>query len=160
MVKILGIVSIPVFKQEALKMQQWMILLFVHRHIFHLILMEFVCNEFLREIPFRKMHSIIMYVYTYYLFPHERGSKEGNFKILTFNAVYCKMIILMDYWWAIEKIGILFLKGAQIPNICIFGRYIEFFFQSILIQIFSLNWLDWELSVDGFPRSLMVSEIN
>jgi hypothetical protein len=53
-----SMVTLPVFRQEP-KVQKLMFLLFVHGElIFHLILMVFF-SEFLRKIPFRKMHSII-----------------------------------------------------------------------------------------------------
>jgi hypothetical protein len=79
------------------------------------------------------------------------------FLLSNLNAFFCccKMIIFIDYWWAIKKHFVFLfwkkcLKEAQIPKFCIFGRYILYikfyllsnfdlvvFFELIVMRAFS-----------------------
>ena len=78
------------------------------------------------------------------------------------------MIIVMRNWWAItifsyytSKMG---FKGFQIPNICIFGSYIEFLFSFQFLRVSvdcveSFRLYMYISCVNRFPLSLYVCGI-
>ena len=87
-------------------------------------------NEFPRIVPWRKMHSII--ITTFYI-------QGENFELLSFlffiqfQSIFFfrEMIILMDYWWSINKFWHFISKEIQIPKFRIFERHRIFIFHLI-----------------------------
>ena len=107
--------------------------------IVHLILMNCFLWIPYRKFPFRKMIAWLW----------NGPTKRINFNFwsfyfsFNFNAFcfVCEMFILMGYWWATKKSGILLLKGG--PNSEI--SHIAFlFFIQFWCSFLSLNWLYWE----------------
>ena len=84
-----------------------------------------VVNKCFRQIPFSKLHSIIMYICNYYRLTKKGGTKRFFCFNLTFlyyspnfNASFYKMLILIGYGWVIYQFN--FKKW--------FGRYREFLY--------------------------------
>jgi hypothetical protein len=84
---------------------------------------------------------------------NKENSNFGNWHLLTWPL--CKLIIFIDYWWAIKKHFVFLfwkkcLKEAQIPKFCIFGRYILYikFCQKLhqnMINKENSNFGNWHL---------------
>ena len=121
----LGIATLPVFKQEALRCKnKCFCYLYMNSLFFIWFWWGLFCNQFLKKMHFRKVHSIVMLLLPF----QHKNSSNVEFKNLNFFSLY--FILKKD------------LKGAQILKFYIFGRQMSKiqWVQRIIVSSNNLPW--------------------
>ena len=100
--------NLTCFQTRDLKVQKWMFLLYEHgEFIYYLILLVFffiIVNSL--ENPCSENCITLLCNYFWH-------KKRGIFFSFIFNAVFCKVIIFMGYWWAIKTLIKYILQEAE-----------------------------------------------
>ena len=133
------IISLPVFKQEALRWKNWCFCyLYMESLFFYLILM----NSLGKSLSAKCIVLLCNFYHSY----HEKGPNERNFVLFYFTSNmmhFLLLIILIGYGWAIKIFLVFcFLKGANILNFPIFGGHIEFLFFVRLWRVFFWEFIE------------------